>query len=193
MSGSEHPLIAAHGADAGAHLICESLEAEIAVRTREGARNPGLSVRSPSERRGSAGLPLRTGGAGDRRNRSNGMSPRACYSRFAGEMKPVNRIQEEESPDLFIQTAARVTELFEGPALFQQLIEGRLLAECVQGLITDAPASSAVMIAVSALIACPSGGAGVHGAEGVPSALRGRRPGLSRSAPEPAAHSAIRT
>ena len=131
MAGAEHPLIAAHGAHAAAHLVGQRLEPQRAIAGGQGAGDGGARsggglrrekdvdglLESPLQQMGVAGE--RDGGA----DRSGGM---------ARHMKAMDGIEEEQGAYPLVEVIARAAEAVERRALGQQFIERGAAADGIE-------------------------------------------------------------
>ena len=112
MAHAEHPLVAAHRADAAAHLVGQRLEAPAADRPRPARwRWPSLGPVGPLRPRGSDRWLPRSGAAAGARSPSNGIEAAAPGRRRArGQVKAVDGVEEEQRADALVEVVARPAE-----------------------------------------------------------------------------------
>ena len=136
MTHSEHPLVAADGADAAADLVGQGLEGEAMVGGGEGARDAvaGTVVRLVGEEAGDGLVEPTVEEVLVTSERDE-----AARVEFgaARQVKPVQGVEEEERPNTFVEIGGVVPEGFEGMALGEQVGEGSLMAEMLEGLVAD--------------------------------------------------------
>ncbi len=137
VADAKHPLIAAHGAHAAADLIGERLKSQLVIR--RGQRAGDRIAR-----------PLRLLHAEKAVNRF--LEPALQQMLVAGErdeafaiqtelrrqVKSVDRIQEEQRPDPFVQAVGLPTKRIERRTLRQKLLERGVAHRDIEGLVADA-------------------------------------------------------
>src|SRR4051812_17417711 len=135
MTHAEHPLIAAHGADAAPDLVGESLESEAMVGDGEGAGDgvagafQGLNGEESVDGFFEAALK-------EVLEAFEGDAGTYCVLRIAcREMKAVEGVEEEEGADAFVEVFAFATEGVERGAFGQQLVGGEIGAGFLEGAV----------------------------------------------------------
>ena len=135
VSGAEHPLVAAHGADAAPHLVGQRLKRQAAIGGGQGARDGGTgSLGGLDGREDSDGLfeaALEQGVIAGERNKRT----RAAVE-LIRQVKAVNRIEEKQRAHALIKVVTGAAKSLERCALGEQLLRRRGAAECVVGAVS---------------------------------------------------------
>ena len=136
MPRAEHPLVAAHGANAAADLIGEGLKAQAAV---SGGERAGDDRARPLGALGGQELvdglleaalqKMDVAGVGNLRGRAGLLAQ--------GHMEAVDGVEEEQRAHAFVEVVARAAEAVERGALGLQLRERQVAADCVQRAVAN--------------------------------------------------------
>ena len=132
MADAEHPLVAAHGAHAAAHLVGQGLEAERVVGGGQGAGDRGARPARAPAREEDVDRLLEPALQQMRCSRRTGCSARAAASGLAREVEAVDGVEEEQRAHALVEVVAGAAEAVERVALGQQLFERGIAADGIE-------------------------------------------------------------
>ncbi len=132
MGGAEHPLIAAHAADAEAHLVGQGLEAQGTVAGCQGAGNFGAGGLPPEHGDGFFEAALEQVHVALVGNQGAGAG--GCAQR---DVEAVDGIEEEERPHALVETRLLAPVLLQRRALGEEFGQRGGIAKAVERLIAN--------------------------------------------------------
>ena len=136
MAHAEHPLVAAHGAHAAAHLVRERLEADALIH--RGQRAGNRVARAGDFLNGKKLFQRLLKPALEQMLKAlEGNHPVRARRQFPGEMKAVDRVKEEQRADALVKIFAAPAEGVQFRARGQQFVRRGAGANGVERLVAD--------------------------------------------------------